>query len=73
MYADGVRENWIAAFPRLKIDERRFAEGTLTADGLEIRRLPTSPREYVEKSSRRALSGTRERQGRNARVREGVA
>ena len=50
IYVDGVLENWLAAFPDRRAEgQRRFAEGTLTSDGLENRKLPASPREYVEK------------------------
>lgn len=48
-YVDGIRENYVRAFPFLKIKaEQAFADGKMTAFGETIHKLPASPRAFLE-------------------------
>jgi hypothetical protein len=50
LYVAGVRENFNRNFPNQPgRAEQRFPEGTILPSGLEVRALPATPREYVEK------------------------
>ena len=50
LFVDGVREHQISQFPNQRAwIERQWAEGTITPMGLEVRKQPASPREYVQK------------------------